>query len=157
MNLNNAHNKSGHSPRKKWYQKLWGKVLGAIGVITTCLMIIKAVYSVFEWYHEKEHALNKINEIETTLINVINENNKKNEKISKLEEYIDTKEKSYAVGFRVFREKNEETSDFIKRKMYRDWDGNWHEVHYDFELSTKFGVGYYYYIDKENGKKVYCW
>src|SRR3990172_10479593 len=102
MNHGNGHMKLVKPSNKKWYQKLWGKVLGAVGVVTTCLMIIKAVYSVFEWYHEKEHALNKIDEIETTLINVINDGNKKNEKIEKLEEYIDSKEKSYAVGFRVF-------------------------------------------------------
>lgn len=157
MKLNNAHIESGDFPQKKWYQKLWGKVLGAVGVFTTCLIIIKAIFSVFEWYYEKEQALSKIDEIEKTMINMINDENKKNEKIYRLEQYIDTKEQSYAVGFRVFKEKNEASEGYTKRKMYRDWDGEWHEVHYDFQLSTQYGIGYYYYIDKINGDKVYCW
>lgn len=147
------------TPKKKWYQKLWGKVLGAVAVVGTCGIILEIVLSGVNWYNHQKEMLSKIPMIENAIVDILNEDKQKDDKIEMLENFIIDKKKSHAVGFRIFKEWDEDEKKWIKTKMYRDWDGTWNEVHIDNQMSLMYGVDYYYYISKNKntlGEKIYC-
>lgn len=142
---------------KKWY-KVWWKVLvsfiGAVGIVWG---VLEGVNAVTKWWHKEELKEQKIEELEQTLLKVINDDIEKDKRIDSLDDYVTTKKKSYAVGFRVFKETDKETGIVSFKKMYRDWQGIWHEVYLDREYSDIYGIDYYYYINKNDGRKTYCW
>ena len=128
----------------------WWKV--AISVITTAGIVFGVLEVVFwfsKWYDEEVAYRNSLEKM-------IEDNKSIKQDLKKATDYISKKKSSFAVGYRVFRELDEETGKIVKTKMYRDWSGSWHEVHFDSEMSEFYGVDHYFYID-DYGDKVYCW
>jgi len=136
--------------KKKWYQVWWKTVIGAAGVLTAVFGILEGTYWFTAQWHDYQVMKKKVMTLDTGDVYI-------NQRLITLEKYLEEKNRSFAVGFRVFKEQDELTGNVTYRKMYRDWSGKWNEVFIDFEYSQEYGVNYYYYIDKTNGAKVYCW
>lgn len=143
-------------PKKRWYQKFWGKIVATLAVFSTLGIILEGIIVGVNWYNHQQEMFKKVTTLETMMLDIINGDKQKDDKIVKLEDYVSSKNKSYAVGFRVFKDVDEETGKIIKTKKYRDWSGVWYNVHIDNSMSDYYGVDYYYYIDKD-GEKIYCW
>jgi hypothetical protein len=144
-------------PTKKWYQKLWGKVLATIAIFGTLGVILEFIIIGVNWYNSQQETFDKVNNLEKTILDIVNSDKDKDNKILDLEEYVSNKDKSYAVGFRVFKHRDDDTGKLMKTKKYRDWSGKWNDVFYDKTMSINFGVDYYYYIDRQTSEKIYCW
>lgn len=141
----------------KWYKSWWKTLIAFVGGFTFVWGILEGVYQVTEWVHEEELKEEKIELLEKTVQKIINEDKEKDKKIQSLQDYVDDKNQSFAVGFRVFIKEDPYSNDVVRKKMYRDWNGVWHEVHLDHKYTNYYGIDYYYYISKESGEKVYCW
>lgn len=134
--------------KKSAWKRWWKKIIGGITILGVVWGVLEGVYFFTQYWHEYQILKE----------NVQSENFE--ERISKLETYVVNKRKSFAVGFRVFKEVDEITGEVRYRKKYRDWVGVWHTIFYDEEASVLFGVDYYYYIDEKRPigeKEVYCW
>jgi len=131
--------------KKHWYQKAWGKVVATVSILGILAGIFEGVYLFTEMWHDYKELQEKV------------KNEDYDNRIKKLEIYVTEKRKSFAVGFRVFKEFDEETGKITYQKRYRDWEGIWHEIYYDLEASELYGVDYYYYIKRGTGEKIYCW
>jgi hypothetical protein len=131
--------------KKSLVKKWWKRVLATLGVLAVITGIFESVYVCTEFWHE----YNILKEI------VISEDYET--RISDLEDYVHKKSKSFAVGFRVFKEVDEITEKVIYKKKYRDWRGTWNDIFYDEEASELYGVDYYFYYHKDTGEKIYCW
>lgn len=136
-------------PKKHWYQKAWGKVLATISVLTVLYGIFEAVYQCVGFYNEYEA-------LKTTVIELQNVDNSYESRISSIEEFVNRKKKSFAVGFRVVVVTDEETGKQVKRQKHRGWDLEEHTVYKDEALSEQEGYDYYFWVDK-NGSRVYVW
>jgi len=72
-------------------------------------------------------------------------------KVDLLDEFINKKKTSYAVGFRVLIDENEEHI-----PIYKDWEGVTHHIYKDIQATYSFGVDSYFYVDSE-GTKTFVW
>lgn len=140
-----------HAPKpKRWYHVWWKAVVGILSVSGIVLGIFRGVITVVDEWREFQSFKQRVINLESgdsLLENTVQINTA----------YIAAKNMSYAVGFRVEIDINPHTNEMTKRKMYRNWEGEWNEVHKDQFYSELDGVDYYFYIDKETGDKVYCW
>ncbi len=135
--------------KKHWYQKAWGKVVATISVITILAGIFQATYMATEFWYEYQamHAeVEKLTQEKQELLR----------RLEVLEYYVDRKKKSYQVGFRVVVVSDEDTGLHVKRKKYREWNGEEHTVYRDKLLSDQEGYDYYFWIDSL-GNRNYCW
>lgn len=130
---------------KKW----WKTIAGAVAVCGLVWGVLEGVYFFTEQWHEyqtfKENEENIIGRIQR-----LEENQKK------LLKFYESKQKSYAVGFRVITVSDEYTGNEFTKKTFRDWDGSVHTVYKDTYLSDIEGYDYYFWVDK-NGDRQYCW
>jgi hypothetical protein len=143
--------------KKKWYKTWWKSLTGVLAIVGLIWGVFEGVYMFTAWHHQFEHDRYEISILKKKVNTIIENDLLKDEKIKKFSNYIVSKRKSYAVGFRVFNDKDEDTGIVTQKKMYRDWEGIWNEVYIDNKYSRDFGVDYYYYIDKKTGEKTYCW
>ena len=135
--------------KKPWYQKAWGKVVAAISVIVTLGAILEGGYLLYGFYDEYK-------QMQATMELLVEQENSFETRISHVEEFVNRKNKSYAVGFRVVTVTDEETGRQTKRKKYRGWDGEEHTVYLDKEFSEQQGIDYYFWIAAD-GSINYCW
>jgi hypothetical protein len=144
--------------RKFWefIKKIWKVFVTVLAIGATVWGLLESIYWVTDYFHDQQIHNKKIDTLEKTLLDVINGDKEKDFKIEELNDYIEQKKHSYAVGFRVEKQILPDGS-IQKKKMYRDWDGHWHEVHLDNHMTAVYGIDYYFYIDKNTGEKVYCW
>ena len=140
---------------KTWISKAWKTVVATIGVATTVWLIFQASYFITDWLHQEDLMKKYLENIQSKLDEIIKLDKKKDEKIESFEKYIDKKRQSFQVGFRVFKETDSTTGTISYKKMYRGWDGHWHEVHYDEYYSSQFGYDFYFYVDRQTGEKIY--
>lgn len=136
--------------KKSFIKRTWKTFVGILTVGGVIWGVLTGIY----WFTEKWHEYEVFKESEKQVLDRLDkiEANQK-----KLLNYVDKKSTSFAVGFRVFKMEDEETGKTTLVKRYRDWDGVWHEIFRDKELSDLYGVDYYYYIDKQTDEKIYCW
>lgn len=142
---------------RKWYKVWWKLVMSFVASLGIVWGIFETTYAITEWWHKEYLKEKKILELEHRVEELHKEDSSQNSKIKYFDNYIKNKNESYSVGFRVFKQKHFESGGIIHKKMYRDWDGAWHEIHYDKKASEFYGIDYYYYIEKETGEKIYCW
>jgi hypothetical protein len=134
----------------KWYQQTWAKIVGfvaATGVIGT--LGTGVVNTVNHWNFYQTLPV-RLDSIEVNIDNI--ENGDK-----KFYEFFDKKSSTFAVGFRVKKEKDEHTGKVVWVKQYRDWKGHLNNIFIDHEMSELYGTYQYYYIDRDTHEKVYCW
>lgn len=142
-----AHSKG---DKKPLILRAWKQIVGFLAVCGLVWGVLEGVYFFTEQWHD--YTILKEN------VDSLKHGDERYEKrIFELENYVANKRLSFAVGFRVFKETDEETGITNKVKKYRDWDGKWHTVFRDKEYSDIYGVDYYYYIDKETDERIYCW
>lgn len=146
--------KDSNAPKQPWYKSVWKSVLALTLVCGTFWGIFEVVYVVATW-HKDEVALSQNvtklgNSIDSLLVLI----NNADQEIENIENYIDKKKQSYQVGFRVVRQYDDETHQYVSKKMFRAWDGILYEVHYDYALSQTWGYDYYFYVDID-GEKIY--
>lgn len=136
--------------KEHWIKKAWKTKVAVFAVLGALWGILEGVY----WFTEKWHEWEVLKDNEVHMVERIDrlEENQKN-----ILQYVENKRKSFAVGFRVFKEVDEITGEVTFAKRYRDWKGVWHEIFQDLEASRYYGVDYYYYIDKNSDEKIYCW
>ena len=144
-------------PKQKqpWYKTVFKAFAAAVTISGMVWGVFEVIWVVAEW-HQKEVALEtKVSDLEKKLKDVISGDVKKDKQIDSLISYIESKKTSFAVGFRVNKITDEETGEITYKKMYRDWNGVWHEIHYDLYMSQTYGYDYYFYVDKNTGDKIY--
>lgn len=140
---------------KAWMKSFWAKII-------TIIVTGGAVYGLIEgslwfagWIHSETEYRNKIEQLETDLKSVITEDKEKDERIDLLEAYIEKKNGSFAVGFRVIKVWDEALQKWVYKKYYRDWSGYLNEIHYDAYYSSLEGYPIYFYVERETGDKIY--
>ena len=138
-------NKEKDIVKKSIWKRWWKKIVGILTILGIVWGVLEGVYFFTKYWHEYQ---------------VLKENVQSEdyeERISDLETYVINKKKSFAVGFRVFKEVDELTGKTTFKKKYRNWGGVWNDVFYDAETSDIYGVDYYFYYDIRTGEKIYCW
>lgn len=140
---------SNNIPKKVWYKTWWKSVIGAItvcGVVWGIFEIVIKVNKEWEDYQEFKNRLELLEKDAKNQDSLINAN----------KTYIEKKKGSYAVGFRVVTEWDDDLNMFLKKRKYRDWSGETYIVHKDEYYSNHYGYDYFFYIDK-TGEKKYCY
>ena len=100
--------------KKSLIKRWWKKIVGGLAVLGVIWGVFEGVYFFTKYWHEYQ----------VLKENVIGEDYE--QRISELETYVVNKQKSFHVGFRVFKVYDEETGLTNKVKRYRDWNGIWH-------------------------------
>lgn len=132
----------------KWYQSIYVKAGGIVAGLAVFGTLIGYVITAVNWWEQQKELPAKVLKLEQELDAI-----KKGDQT--IYDYIESKSKSYAVGHRVKKVYDEEKGKWIKVKQYRDWEGVFHDVYIDLELSDFYGWDQYYYIDSETHEKIY--
>jgi hypothetical protein len=109
--------------------------------------VFETAFFVRDWLQKEEVFRQKIETIETDIKSLVD--SQKN-----VQNYINIKKQSFQVGFRVFKEKDEDTGEIHFRKKFRGFNGKWYELHYDQYYSDMWQVDHYFYVN-EAGEQIY--
>ncbi len=137
------------SEKKRWYNKVWGKVVAAMAILGVLGGIFQGTYECTKLWYEYQ-------ELRKTVANHDSAQTNYETRLTNAETYIELKKKSYQVGFRVVIITDEATGKHIKRKKHRGWTGDEHTVYKDQFWSDQEGIDYYFWIDS-TGERIYCW
>lgn len=148
-------NKYDRIKKTPWYKTVVKTFMVAVALSGAVWGVFEGVWVITNWHKDEVALEKKLNDLEKIVNLVIENDNKKYEKIAVLEAYIEKKNASFAVGFRVIKIYDESTDVLTFKKMYRDWSGHWNEIHYDAYFSALNGYDYYFYIHRETGDKKY--
>ena len=135
--------------KKSFFKKWWKQVIASLAVFGAVWGILEGVYFFTQHWHEYQLLIKTVKKLNN------GDNNFEN-RITYLENYLEKKNKSYAVGFRVTIVTDEETGRHIKKRTHRGWDGEERNVYKDAALSETNGVDYYFWVD-EQGERNYVW
>ena len=132
-----------------WYKKVWAKYLLIVSIVaglgTAGTFLVKAV-NLYNTYKEVPILINDIQTKDSII----------NKKLDYVVSYVENKKRSFAVGYRVKKEIDEQTGEEVWTKQYRDFKGRWNDIFIDLEMSNYWGYDVYYYIDKDTHEKIYC-
>ena len=132
----------------KWYKTIYAKITAGVALVGLLGIALNYVISGVNWWDEQNALPSRVSNIERELDSL-----KRGDK--KIFDYLDSKNKSYAVGLRVKKIFDEDKGEWIKVKQYRDWSGKFHNIYIDLELSEYYGWEQYYYINPDTHEKIY--
>jgi hypothetical protein len=136
------------SEKKKWYQNYAVKITAIVLAISGTVTLLRYASSGFEWFKTQTELKEDVSRIDSLLTIVINGD-------KKFHDFVDKKNKSFAVGYRV-KITTDENGEERWILQYRDKKKHLHNVILDKEASEYYGRDYYFYYDRKTHEKIYC-
>jgi hypothetical protein len=143
-----------YAAKTPWWKRIWKTFVAAIAIAGLIWGVLEVVWVVVKWHDDEVRLEQTVTDQLKTIDSLTVALNNQATQINKINSWIDKKKLSFAVGFRVQKEYDEENERWIYKKMYRDWTGVWREIHLEQYTSELLGYSVYFYVDGD-GEKQY--